>query len=138
MIPTENMPPVMERVLASMLGLSRHGHPASAAWILRDWVQVLLQGYLRKPEHGLGLQELVDLVESDGNQFEGKAHLMRELRLLDARVASALNEGGPDAWGKANLALGPYVEHWVVLVRRLLPCLFDFSVASVWRQDCEG
>ena len=127
MSPTEKLPPKLECLIASLDRISRHGHHVTAFMFLRSWLQSVLEAYLGPKCEGRGFRELVDLVQADGNRFEGKDGMLQQLRELDERVTKAWEESGPNAWKRANRTLAPHAEGSFELVRRLLPMLFDFS-----------
>ena len=119
--------------------------PHLAAWTPRHGFHVppLLAaspagGLLGPQSQGLEFRQMVDLVQADGNRFEGKVHLVQQLRILDARVTGAWNERGPDAWEKANRALEPHVEHSFAVARRVPSCLFDLSQCEERERMAEG
>ena len=137
MTPTERLPSKFEWMISSLARLSRCGYHVTAFMFLHASLRSLLEAYLGPKCDGRGFRELVDLVQADGNRFDGKEQMMQQLRELDERVTRAWNEPGPSAWEKANRALEPYAETSFELVRRLLPMLFDFSSYED-REDAAG
>jgi hypothetical protein len=138
MSPTEKLPPKIEWQVTSVARISRHGHHVTAFMFLHSWLRSVLEAYLGPKCEGRGFRELVDLVQADGNRFEGKGEMMEQLRDLDERVTTALNEPGPNSWEKANRALEPHAESSFELVRRLLPLLFDFSSYDEMERVAQG